>query len=161
MQPLDKDAHLRRLARLLDLEAGAEAEQARARLERLSPAEAERQGDCLTDLIVAEESSGLGGRCLLTLAKRNRTSPLPWTRLQVGCPVLLSSEGDPKNPGTRGVVCERTRQHLQVAVAEPPDDGDGKATYRVVLCGDEVARLRQRAALERAREAGRDRLAEL
>src|SRR5947209_16447596 len=100
MQPLDKDAHLRRLARLLDLEADAEAEQARARLERLSPAEAERQGDCLTDLVVAEESSGLGGRCLLTLVKRNRSVALPWTRLQVGSPVLITPESNPKRRGS-------------------------------------------------------------
>ena len=64
--PRGVNSHFSRLVRLLDLEARAEAEQARARLERLSPAEAERQGDCLTGLVVAEESSGLGGRCLGT-----------------------------------------------------------------------------------------------
>jgi superfamily I DNA and/or RNA helicase len=161
IQPLNPDNHFRRLASLLELEADAEAAQARARVERLSPAEAERLGDCLTDLVISEESSGLGGRCLLTLVKRRRTAPLPWTRLQVGSPVLLLPERDPKSPGTRGVVCERTTRHLQVAVAEPPDDDEGGMTYRVVLCGDEVSRLRQRSALERARAAERGRLAEL
>jgi superfamily I DNA and/or RNA helicase len=161
MKPLENYQHFRRLARLLDLEADAEAEQARARLERLSPTEAERQGDCLTDLVISEESSGLGGRCLLTLVKRNRAAALPWTRIQVGSPVLVTSESDTKDRGMRGVVCERRDSHLQVAVAEPPDDSDGKTTFRISLSGDEVSRQRQRAALDRARTAERNRLAEL
>src|SRR5262249_42418867 len=127
--------------------------------ERLSPADAERAGACLTDLVVAEEASGLGGRCLLTLGKRDRAA-LPWTRLQTGSPVLVIPEGGPANAGHRGVVCERTERALRVAVAEPPDD-DGPATYRVVLSGDEVSRQRQHAALERARTATRERLADL
>jgi superfamily I DNA and/or RNA helicase len=152
--------HFQRLARLLDLESTAEAEQARARVAQLSPAEAERRGDCLIDLVIAEESSGLGGRCLLTFVKRNRTLPLPWTRLQAGSPILLTEESDPKGSGWRGVVAQRSERGLRVAFAEPPDAADD-AMFRVVLAGDEVARLRQRAALERARAANRDRLAEL
>src|SRR5205807_1402462 len=145
---------------LLDLEAQAEEEQGRARLERLAPAEAERLGDCLIDLVIADESSGLGGRCLLTLVKRNRAASLPWTRLQVGAPVLVTPESDQASPSCRGVVCERNDQFLRVAVAEPPDDAE-PITYRVTLSSDEVARQRQRAALERARTATRGRLAEL
>jgi superfamily I DNA and/or RNA helicase len=117
-------------------------------------------GDCLTDLVIADESSGLGGRCLLTLVKRHRTAGLPWTRLQVGVPVLVTSESEPASPGCRGVVCERNDQFLRVAAAEPPDDVE-PVTYRVTLAYDEVARQRQRAALERARTATRERLAEL
>jgi superfamily I DNA and/or RNA helicase len=153
--------HFHRLARLLDLEAEAEAAQARARQERLSPADAERLGDCLIDLVVTEESSGLGGRCLLTLAKRNRTLALPWTRLQPGSPVLVLSEAAKSSTGPRGIVCERTDRYLRVAIAEPPDESDERTTYRVVLSHDEVARQRQRAGLERTRTATRDRLAEL
>jgi len=152
--------HFQRLARLLDLEAQAEEKQARARLERLTPSEAERMGDCLIDLVIADESSGLGGRCLLTLVKRNRAASLPWTRLQVGAPVLVTAESAQPGPGCRGVVCERTDKVLRVAVAEPPDDAEA-TTYRVTLSSDEVARQRQRAALERARTATRERLADL
>ena len=95
----DED-HFQRLARLLDLECagrgGAGGRQARA----TPPADAERSGRCLTDLIIAEESSGLGGRCLLTLVKRNRTLDLPWTRLQAGSPVLLRAEDAAPASGT-------------------------------------------------------------
>jgi superfamily I DNA and/or RNA helicase len=144
----------------MDLEAQAEMEQAQGRMSRGSPAEAERRGDCLIDLVVAEESSGLGGRCLLTLVKRNRTASLPMTRIQVGSPVLLTSEDSPASPGFRGVVCECNQRRLRVALTEPPEE-DGPDSYRVTLSYDEVARQRQRAALDRARAARRDRLAEL
>jgi ATP-dependent RNA/DNA helicase IGHMBP2 len=158
MAPTLED-HFQRLARLLNLEARAEAEQARLRIEGLSGAEAERRGDCLVGLVVIDESSGLGGRCLVTLSKRNRSAALPWTRLQVGSPVVVIAEGEPGGWERRGVVCARRERHLQVAVTDPLDETDGG--YRVVLSSDEISRERQRSILERARGSRRDRLAEL
>jgi superfamily I DNA and/or RNA helicase len=158
--PVEGD-HFQRLARLLELEARAEAEQVQAQLEQLAPAEAERLGHGLTDLVLAEESSGLGGRCLWTLTKRNRSAALPWTRLQAGSPVLVTPASGSPRTGARGVICERTDRSLQVAFTEPPDQGDEPRTYRVTLSADEVARQRQRAALERARTASGERLADL
>src|SRR5438552_16318505 len=79
------DEHFRRLAALLQLESEAEARQTLERVRRLSAAEAERGGDCLLDLVVRDESAGLGGRFVVTLGKRTG-SALPWTRLQVGSP---------------------------------------------------------------------------
>src|SRR5262245_28746546 len=122
------DDHFQRLAWLLDLEARAEAEQLRQRAERLSAAEAETRGDCLTGLVVRDEQSGLGGRVVLVLGKRNLNQPLPWTRLGVGSPVVLSPEGG--GNGVRGVVCERREGHIQVAVNDLPEDDD-EATYRL------------------------------
>jgi hypothetical protein len=151
--------HFGRLARLLTLESEAEAQQTLEKARRLSPAEAERGGDCLLGLVIAEESSGLGGRCLVTLAKKDRSQLLPWTRLDVGAPVLLSGEGS--DDGWRGVVCERDRRTIRVALNEPPEAEREHAAYRLDLSADEAARLRQLAALERARTATRDRLAEL
>ncbi len=155
------EEHFQRLARLLDLEGQAEAEQAAERARRLSPAEAEKAGTSLVDLVVLEESAGLGGRFILTLAKRNRTQPLPWTRLDVGAPVLLCAEGNTSRPGWRGVVCERRDRSLRVALNDLPEEAREQPTYRLDLSSDEVARQRQRAALDRARAAARDRLAEL
>ncbi len=152
--------HFGRLARLLVLESEAEARQTREKLSRLSPTEAERGGDCLLGLVIAEESSGLGGRCILTLTKRDRNQPLPWTRLDAGTPALLSPEGGAADEGWRAVVCERDRRFVRVALNEPPEARD-HATFRLDLSNDEVARQRQLAALDRARTASRDRLAEL
>jgi superfamily I DNA and/or RNA helicase len=154
----DED-HFQRLARLLELEGQAEAEQARARLEQLTAADAEKQGDCLAGLIVVDESSGLGGRCLVSFAKRNRAAPLPWTRLQVGSPVVVLCQEPSTQAAVRGVVCERSERLLRVALADQLEDADG--VYRVQLSSDETSRERQRATLERVRGATRDRLAEL
>jgi superfamily I DNA and/or RNA helicase len=156
----DREDHFRRLARLLDLEARAEAAQLLQSAQRRSGVEAERSGNSLVDLVIAEETSGLGGRCLLTLVKRNRSLSLPWTRLGTGSPVLLSPEDGRADTGWRGVVCERDERRIRVALNEPPD-ADERATFRLDLSGDETARQRQRAALDQARTAGRGRLAEL
>ena len=151
--------HFRRLAALLQLESEAEARQTLERVRRLSAAEAERGGDCLLDLVVRDETAGLGGRFVLTLGKRGGTR-LPWTRLQPGAPVLLSLQGTARDPGRRGVVCDREESLLRVAVNDPLD-ADEDAVFRVDRADDETARLRQRQALERVRSAKGDRLAEL
>jgi ATP-dependent RNA/DNA helicase IGHMBP2 len=158
--PPAADGHFQRLARLLELESDAEAEQALERTRGLSAAEAERTGDCLADLTVQEEYAGLGGRVILTLAKRNPAQALPWTRLQTGSPVLLSAEGA-GGTGARGVVSERGDRWMRVALNYLPDELADQVAYRLDLSGDEVARQRQRLALERARTATGDRLAEL
>jgi superfamily I DNA and/or RNA helicase len=154
------DDHFQRLARLLELESDAEAEQALQRTRGLSAAEAERTGDCLVALVLREEHTGLGGRIIVTLAKRNPAQPLPWTRLQVGSPVLLSAE-DGGGAGARGVLSERGDRWVRVALNHLPDDLADQPAYRLALSADEVARQRQRQALERARTATGDRLAEL
>jgi len=154
----DED-HFQRLTRLLALEAAAEAEQARQRAGRLTDAEAERTGTALVDLAVVDEHSGLGGRCILTLAKRNRTLTLPWTRLQVGSPVMLSQTGS--DASWRGVIAERSERVIRAALNEPPADLEDTARCRIDLASDEVARQRQQSALDRARTASRERLAEL
>ena len=156
--PPDAADHFQRLARLLDLESQAEAQQILANAAQ--PSSAERNGDCLVGLVVIEETSGLGGRFILTLARRNRTLQLPWNRLEPGAPILLSAVGAKNGEGWRGVVCERNRLELRVALNEPPGD-ERPASYRLDLSTDETARQRQLAALERVRTAARDRLAEL
>ncbi len=158
VSPADANDHFHRLARLLNLESQAEAQQILAHAEQ---AAAERTGDCLVGLVVVEESSGLGGRFILTLARRNRSLQLPWNRLEPGAAIVLSATGAKSGAGWRGVVCERNRMELRVALNEPPGDDERPASYRLDLSTDETARQRQIAALERARTATRDRLAEL
>jgi superfamily I DNA and/or RNA helicase len=153
--------HFERLARLLELESAAEAKKILEDMNRVSAAEAERSGTSLIGLVVVEEDSGLGGRCLLTLAKRNRTLPLPRNRLEPGTPVLLSVEAGNRGEGWRGVVSQRSENQLSVALNEPPPEQDRQTTYRVDLSSDESARQRQLAALTRIRNASRERLAQL
>ncbi len=158
MPPADEE-HFQRLARLLELESEAEARRALERVQRLSAADAEATGQCLAGLVLRDVFAGLGGRWVVTLGKRNPEQPLPWTRLGVGTPVLLAAEGGRPGKGVRGVVSERRERWLRVALNDEPDDAD--TTYRLDVAGDEASRLRQRAALDRARAAKRDRLAEL
>src|SRR5438552_3547555 len=106
------------------------------RSRRLSPAEAEQSGNALVDLIVADEDAGLGGRYLLEMVKRRR-SPLPWTRLGVGSPVLLSAEISGDGGATRGVISEKDDARVRVALAELPDDLADHETWRIDLAHDE------------------------
>jgi len=152
--------HFERLARLLTLESRAQAQEATERGRRLSPADAERTGTSLVDLIITDGDTGLGGRYIVQLAKRRR-SPLPWTRLGVGSPVTLSPDTGQGTTGYRGVICERAESYLRVALGSMSDDLAEHETWRLDLSTDEVAVQRQRAALQRAREARAERLAEL
>lgn len=152
--------HFQRQSRLLDLESKAEAQRLRERNAKLSAAEAERSGASLLDLTIADEEAGLGGRCLLRLVKRKRT-PLPWTRLGAGSPVLLSPSDGSNGASVRGVVCDRGETYLQVALGAMPDELEDAESWRVDLAHDAIAAERQRSALNRARLARGDRLTEL
>ncbi len=154
------DDHFRHLARLLRLESEEEARQLLERSRRRASTEAPK-GDCLTDLVIVEESSGLGGRCILTLTMRNRSQQLPFNRFEPGSPVLFAPQGDTADVGWRGVVCERNRATISVALNEPPDLEAGPSTYRLDLSTDEISRQRQLAALDQASAAKGNRSAEL
>jgi superfamily I DNA and/or RNA helicase len=151
--------HLSRLIRLIEIERKAEAERAVELSRRLSPAEAERAGHALVDLVVLDEEAGLGGRYLVRLAKRNRAA-LPWTRLGVGSPVVLTATADPKI-AARGVVYERRDESISIAVAQLPEDSEDVELWRLDLSSDEISSQRSRAAIERAMRARGDRLAQL
>lgn len=150
-----------RLLRLLDIEARAEAEQTVRRARSSSGDQAEKSGNSLVNLVLRDESVGLGGRVLWRLGKRQIGQPLPWTRLNAGAPVLLSEEGQRDATGYRGVVSERGPDSIEIAFAEPPEPQAERPLFRLDLANDEVARQRQRQALERARDAAGDRLAKL
>ena len=158
VSPADADDHFQRLARLLNLESQAEAQQI---LDDVAAGGAERRGESLVGLVIAGETSGLGGRYILTLVRRNRTLPLPWNRLEPGAPIVLSACDGKAGEGWRGGVCERNRLELSIALNEPPSDDERPASYRLDLSSDEAARQKQLAGLERVRTAARDRLAEL
>ena len=105
----DDDTHFTHLAGLLDLESRAELAEETERGSRLSPADAERAGISLVDLVIVDEDTGLGGYRLLQLAKRKRV-PLPWSRLDVGSPVVLSVNSHKPGAGVprRGLrACRR------------------------------------------------------
>lgn len=160
LQGADED-YFQRLLRLLEIEAEAEARQTAERVRRMAGEDAERRGESLVNLVIRDRFAGLGGRTLVVLAKRSESEKLPWTRLSIGSPILLTEEDSRADLGLRGVVSERNASNIEVALAGAWYPEDDAATYRVDLSGDEVARERQRAALERASGARGDRLADL
>src|SRR3954454_234802 len=122
-----KHGHFERLAKLLELEAAAESQQLAEQAQRRTGAAAERSGKCLIKLVIRDEQPAFGGRVVVTLAKRDQTQSLPWNRLSVGTPVLLTEEGGvgqggPRRAGFahqeswRGVVCRRDTSSLDVVL---------------------------------------------
>ncbi len=135
--PSDEDDFLR-LARLLDLESRAEAQKAADEARRLSPEEAQQTGNTLLDLVVVDEEAGLGGRYLVHLGRRGR-GPLPWTRLGVGSPVVLSPQAAKAAQPHRGVVCDRDERSICAALDRLPEDLADHDAWRLDLSFDEVA----------------------
>ena len=153
MTPLG-DEHFDRLSRLLDLEGEAEREQA-------ARSDSEGEGRALTGLAIRDEDAGLGGRLLLTFGKRDLALPLPPTRLQPGSPVLLKCPNDGDQVAVRGIVFARDRATIRVAIDDSDDSIPEGETWRIELSSDEMSRRRQKAAMASAKNAKRDRLAEL
>lgn len=155
----DSPQHLQQLIALSEIERQAEAEHAVERGRQRSPAEAERLGHALIDLVITDEEAGLGGRTLLTFVKRSR-QPLPWSRLGNGNPVVLTDAADPQH-AVRGVVVERRDDSITVGISYLPEELEETELWRLDYSSDEISSQRQRAALERAIRAKGDRLAEL
>ncbi|HEY2412536.1 MAG TPA: AAA domain-containing protein [Pirellulaceae bacterium] len=153
--------HFERLAGLLELEAAAEAEQLAQQAQRQSGAAAERSGSCLVKLAIRDEQPAFGSRVVVTLGKRDQTRSLPWNRLGVGTPVLLTEEGVTSQRGWRGIVCRRDQETLDVAFAQPPEPEQDRPMFRLDVSTDEIARQRMKTALTQARKADRGRQAQL
>ncbi|HTM52550.1 MAG TPA: AAA domain-containing protein [Pirellulales bacterium] len=152
--------HFDRLLRWVELEREAEADRARERAARRTGAAAERGGESLVDLVITDEEPALAGRYAVTLVKRQRT-PLPWTRIDVGSPVVLSGPRGGKLLALRGIVEERRPERIKLSLPGLPDEAEEVEVWRVDLSSDEISSQRQRLALERARSAAGDRLAQL
>ena len=136
------DQHFRQLARWIELESAAEARRLSERRQRLSAADAERTGESLLDLVISDSDAGLAGRHLITFAKRSETRPLPWNRLRVGSPVVVS-ETEHDGDAYQGVVSARREAWIQVALNQWPQG----RRFRIDLSPDELTRRRQLAAI--------------
>jgi ATP-dependent RNA/DNA helicase IGHMBP2 len=150
------ESYFDRLLRWLQWESAAEAERLAERRRTRTRQTAEQGGETILDLAIEDHDTGLGGRHLFTFVKRNRTLNLPWNRLRVGAPVVVSPvEEDDVSP-QNGVVSARNYRSIQVAV----DHWMSGDRFDLDLAGDEVSRNRERAALQVVSNA-RGRLGEL
>jgi superfamily I DNA and/or RNA helicase len=144
--------HFDRLLRLLDLESEAEKQRVLRDRARLSPADAESSGQSLIHLRLRDSYAALGGRTIVVLSKRDPRESLPWTRLNVGSPVVLSPQRNEGDDAWRGIVSARSRDAISVALADWPEI-DPTEDVRLDASFDETSRQRQRAALIEARDA--------
>ncbi|MFM8251254.1 MAG: AAA domain-containing protein [Planctomycetota bacterium] len=158
---LDHSTYFAQLLQALDWESAAEAREALERARRATGPAAERTGNSLVALVERDQSSGLGGRVIVTFSKRDPSQRFPWTRLAVGSPVVISEETARDGEAQRGVVCGREASLIQVAMEQPLEATTERPTFRLDLSHDEVGRLRQRLALQRACDAAGDRLAKM
>ena len=148
-----EDDHFGRLLRWLDMEAEAEREQ------RLPPDGQGSNEQSFSRLVIRGEDVGLGGRILVVLAPRNQQTHLPSTRLTVGSPVILSTEGLAQTESWRGVISRLSRSSLEVALNQSPEPASPPDTFRVDAAYDEIARQRMQQAITRAAAAQGNRTA--
>ncbi len=148
-RPLLADKHFANMHRWLEMEGEAERERLAQRRKAQSSDSAERSGETLLDLVIRTHTTGLGGRYLITLAKRRSPDRLPWNRFKVGSPILLSDNRDEDAESLQGVVSARRMDSLEVAV----DDWPSSDRFRLDLSPDEVTRKRQAGAMQSAAKA--------
>jgi superfamily I DNA and/or RNA helicase len=144
------------MAEWLALEAAAEIVRMAERRKRIGSEKAERSGESILDLVILDHGRGLGGRWLVSFGRRNRQQSMPWHRLSVGSPVVVSNFDRDDGSALTGVVSARRPDSLQVALDRWPD----WQVFRIDLTADEVTRQRMLAALQAVRQA-RGRLGQL
>ena len=147
--PHEIQKHFDHLVQCIEWESEAEAKRLVERRKRKRPGNEERSGETIIDLVINDSEPSLGGRFLVTLAKRNQTLALPWNRLRVGTPVVLSAENEDSGERT-GVVSSRSTHQIQVAI----NDWIDGSTFRIDRSPDEITRKRQLAAISRVLQAG-------
>ena len=152
----ETESHFVQMVQWLAMESKAEIQQMAERRQRMKLKDPEKGGETIVDLAITDHRSGLGGRTLVTFAKRKQSHAMPWHRLRVGSPVVVSRYRDDDGESEQGVVSKRTQDSLEVALSRWPD-GDN---FRIDLTADEVTRQRQLAAIMLAKDS-RGRLGKL
>ena len=144
---VETETHFVNLMECIALESDAEVARMAERRKRRSAEHAEKGGETITDLVIQDHRNGLGGRHLIEFCRRNRERPMPWHRLKVGTPVVVSNFGDDSGESHTGVVSGRKNDSIEVALDRWPD---GKV-FRVDLTADEITRQRYLSAIDTVR----------
>ncbi len=135
------------------MEMEAEKKRLFERQKRRNPTLIEKSGEAILDLVVIDQDKGMGDRLLVTLAKSNQELGLPWTRLKVGSPIVMSSVSDRKSmqitESKQGVVSKRGTRSIQVALAEIP----AGSRFRIDLAGNDITHRRHLQAIAQVKLA--------
>jgi superfamily I DNA and/or RNA helicase len=149
LNSIESDQHFIQMMEWLAMESQAEVARMAERRQRMNSAAAEKGGETILDLAMVDHQNGLGGRNLFSFKRRDINKPMPWHRLRVGSPVVVSDFHDAAGQSVAGVVSSRSKDGIQVAV-DHWLDGD---CFRIDLAADEVTRQRQLAAIGAARDS--------
>ena len=152
---INQAEHFERLRRWLNMESDAERLRMTERRRRQGSGDVEKSGETLIDLVIADRKVGVGGRYIIRFAKRSVGRPLPWNRLRLGSPVMVSDELG-EGGYLSGVVCARSQMTIDVSIDQWPEGEN----FRIDLSSDEVTRQRQLTAM-RIVEQSRGRIAAL
>jgi len=150
------EKHFVDMAQWLAMESKAEIARMEERRKQQNSGNAERSGESILDLVIADHRPGLGGHELITFKRRNETLPMPWHRLRVGSPVVVSVFDSKSNGSDSGVVSYKRKDSIEIALGRRPD-GD---CFRIDLTADEITRQRQLAAITAVKDS-RGRLGHL
>jgi superfamily I DNA and/or RNA helicase len=152
----ESESHFIDMIEWLAMESTAEIQRMAERRKNQKLDEAEKRGETILDLVIADYVPGLGGNTLFTFKRRSETNPMPWHRLKVGTPVIVSQFPSSDDHSESGVVSKKSRDAIQVALTRFPE-GD---LFRIDITADEVTRKRQLAAIMTAKDS-RGRLGHL
>ena len=150
--PAEQEKHFVDMAEWLAMESKAEIERMAERRKRQGAEHAEKSGETILDLVVTDYIHGLGGHQLVTFKRRNETEQMPWHRLKVGSPVVVSANHDHGAKSVKsesGVVSRKNRDSIQVSLNRWPDTD----CFRIDLTADEVTRQRQLKAIMVAKDS--------
>lgn len=147
MPSVEIESHFINLVECIAIESKAEVARMAERRKRLGTQNAEKGGETIIDLVILDHRNGLGGRHLIEFCRRNRNRRMPWHKLKVGSPVVVSDFDDDSGASLTGVVSRRKNDSIEVALDRWPD---GK-TFRLDLTADEVTRQRYLSAIETVR----------
>ena len=134
--------HIEQMLEWIDMESVAQARQLNERRRQSGSGAAEKTGDTLLDMAVADSRPGLAGANIVTFVKRNRERGLPVNRFRVGTPVMATGNSA-ETEIARGVVIAKEPRSIKVSLPFIPDG----TKFRLDVQADEVTRKRQSEVL--------------
>ncbi len=140
------DAHFDTLLRLVELERRAERARLSDEKQALPLAELEARGLVVLDVESSDESTGLGGRSLVSF-KRHDGRPLPRAFSSGDLVSVAPRKAEVENAPV-GTVTQASRQVLQIAFDRHPPPWVHEGRLRIDLVANEVTTERARAAID-------------
>ncbi len=152
--------YFKKLGKILETEVSVVRKEFRDRLMDSNSAQAKNTSTSLVNLIIVQKDYAVGSRIVLMLSSSNPHNSIPYTRLRVGSPIVISAMDSSISP-VHGIVSYIKKKSIEVTLNYFPELDNGNLKCRLDLSDDEVGSQRERMALIRVKNAADSRLAEL